>query len=286
MVATASPTVLKRYVALELRKLREGAGITRAQSAEHLHCVVSAITHLEIMRNLPRPLELRALLELYGVPERTDDFQQLVTAARKGKDWWEPFGDAAPKWLDLLLGMEASAAQIDSYDAMTIPGLFQTHRYARALVRSGEPELPDADVEARVELRLARQQVLTREPEPPTVWTVLDESALLRTTGDEKVMREQMTQLLKLGDLPNVTIQVLPLAAGMHPGMNGTFMVLTFPPELAGDPGVAYTESRIGGIYYEDAAEIMRYRDTMTRVQLTARSPEESREVIARHSKE
>jgi transcriptional regulator with XRE-family HTH domain len=161
MVASSSPTVLKRYVALELRRLREAAGFKREQVAARLRCAVSHISHLEIMRNLPKAAELEVLLNFYGAAERTAAFLELVDAARKGRDWWLPFKDAAPEWLDLLLAMESSAMQIDSYDSMVVLGLFQIPAYAKAVIRADEPELADAEVARRIELRMARQDVLT-----------------------------------------------------------------------------------------------------------------------------
>ncbi|MGH3621928.1 MAG: helix-turn-helix domain-containing protein [Sciscionella sp.] len=276
-MASASPTVLKRFVALELRRLRETAEVRREAVAERLGCVVSNVTHVENMRNLPKLAEVEVMLGMYGVPERIEAFRALVTAARKNKDWWaEEFAGATPEWFDLLLGMERMAAQIESYDAMCVPGLFQTPEYAKALIHTGEPELPDEEMHRQIDLRMARQDVLVRQPDPPTVWAVLDESVLLRPVGGEKVMREQVEHLLKLVDIPTVTIQVLPLSVGMHPGMDGTFTVLTFPPEMVSDPGVAYTQSRVSAAYYEDPAQIMRYRNTLTRLQVEALTPDKS----------
>ncbi|PXY16474.1 hypothetical protein BAY59_38610 (plasmid) [Prauserella coralliicola] len=285
MVAASSPTVLKRHVALQLRSLREAAGIKRDQVAEHLGSSVGHVRHLETLVSLPKPLEVRALLALYGVPERVESFLGLVAAAKKGKDWWTDF-PGVPSWLELLLGIQAAAATINSYDAMVVPGLFQTPAYAKAVIQGGEPDLPDEEVHQRVELRMARQDVLTR-PDPPQVWCVLDESVLYRRAEDPAVLPEQLEHLIKLGDLPNVHIQVLTREAlGLHCGINGTFSVITFGPELVGDPGVAYTESRISGRYYEDPAEIMRYRDTWSRVQLLAETPEQSRAILAQRVEE
>jgi len=286
MVASSSPTVLRRYVALELRRLREGAGFKREQVAERLRCALSHISHLETMRNLPKAAELEVLLGFYGVAERTAAFLELVDAARRGRDWWLPFKGAVPEWLDLYLGMESSAVQIDSYDAMIVPGLFQTPAYAKAVIRAGEPELADAEVARRIELRMARQDVLTRQPNPPVVWRVLDESVLHRPAGEPQVLLEQLDHLVKLLDLPTLTIQVLPLEVGVHAGVEGTFTILTFPPELVGDPGIAYVESRIGNTYYEDRAEIMTYRNTLRRIQIHARTPQETRTLLVRRIEE
>ncbi|MGH3944143.1 MAG: helix-turn-helix domain-containing protein [Pseudonocardiaceae bacterium] len=278
--------MLRRYIALELRRLREAVGFKREQVAERLRCVVSHVSHLETMRNLPKGPELEVLLNFYGAGERIPAFLDLVDAARKGRDWWIPFKDTAPEWLDLYLAMESSAVQIDSYDSMIVPGLFQTPAYAKAVIRAGEPELADAEFARRVELRMTRQDVLTRQPDPPIVWSVLDESVLRRPAGEPQVLVEQLEHLVKLLDLPTLTIQLLPLDVGVHAGIDGTFMILTFPPELEGDPGIAYTEAPTRGTYYEDRAEIMTYRNTLRRVQIHARTPEETRTLLVRRIEE
>ncbi|MGH3586543.1 MAG: helix-turn-helix domain-containing protein [Pseudonocardia sp.] len=285
MVAS-SPTVFRRYIALELGKLREAAGFTRDQVAKHLGCAVGTVRHLEVARNLPRPLEVRALMALYGVEHRTESFLALVDAARRGKDWWVKF-PGVPKWLDLLLGMEASAVTMHSYDNTVIRGLFQTPAYAEAIIRAMEPELPDDEVQQRIEVRMVRQDVLTRRPDPPAVWCVMEESVLDRRPPKPEVMREQLEHLISLSELPKVHIQILPKGpAGLHAGLDGTFTILTFGPEFEGDPGVAYVQSRISGTYYENAAEIARYHETWGLVQLQALNPDESRALLARRAEE
>lgn len=286
MVTASSPTVFKRYVALEMLKLRQAAGLKRDEVAEHLGCTVGHVRHLETMVSIPKPVEVRALFPLYGVDERVEPFLKLVDAARRGRDWWADLPDV-PKWFDLLLSMETAAITINSYDAMTVPGLFQTPRYAEALIRAGEPSLHESDIQPRIDLRMQRQDVLHRRPDPPAVWCVLDESVLHRRPSDPKVLREQLEHLVMLADLPNVHIQVLPFSAvGLHPGMDGTFTVLSFGPELVGDPGIAYTQSRISGTYYEDPTDIARYRDTWSLIQLEALSPEDSRAMLASRAEE
>lgn len=286
MVAAAPATVFKRYVALELSRLRRAAGLKREQVAAHLQCSVGHVGHLETMVSLPRAPEVRTLLPLYHAEDRVEDFLTLVGAARRGTDWWTDF-PGVPKWLDLLLGMEAAAATSNSYDATLVPGLFQTPAYAEAVMRAGEPNLADEEIQQRLQLRLIRQDVLTREPDPLIVWCLLEESVLHRRPADIEVLREQLEHLAQLSALPNVHIQVLPTSAeGLHPGMNGTFTILTFAPALVGDPGVIYIESRIRGTYYEDPSEIANYRDAWSRVQLLALSPTDSRELLTRQAKE
>ncbi|HEU5472281.1 MAG TPA: helix-turn-helix transcriptional regulator [Actinophytocola sp.] len=281
-----SPTVLKRYVALELRRLREAAGFKRVEVARRAGCATSHITHLEVARNLPKIPELELLLRHYGAAQRIPAFLDLLEEARAGRDWWLPFADVVPAWFELFLGLEATATEIASYDALVIPSLFQTPDYAEHLIRSAFPGLPNAVVAQRVELRMARQDVLTRDPDPPTVDVVLDESALYRLAGEEIVLTEQLNHLLKVAESPAVTIRVLPLSAGVHAGVAGTFVLLTFPERLENDPGVVYTEDRVRGTYHDDPEAIARYRTTLSRLRESAYSVEESRATVQRRIEE
>jgi transcriptional regulator with XRE-family HTH domain len=283
-VATSSPTVLKWWIALELTKLRERAGLSRQQVASHLQCVLSTVRHVETGRNLPRPLELREMLNLYGIPERVEQFAELLNSAKKSRDWFEAFAGAAPAWFDLFLGLESSAAQIESYDALVVPGLFQTAAYAEAVIRAGDPEVTRSEVAQRIELRLARQDTLTRQPQPPTVWSVLDESVLYRTAGSPATMREQLLHLTQLAALPTVTIQVLPMGHGPHVGLHGTFTVLELP--LMGNPAVTYTDGMIAGTYYEPPDQLRKYRNALTHLQIAAATPAESIEMITQRAQE
>src|SRR5262249_18491873 len=160
-----------------LGKLRNAAGLTRDQVAHHVGSSVGHVRHLEIARHLPRPLEVRALMALYGVGERTEAFLSLVDAARRGKDWWTDY-PGVPEWLALLRAMKAAPAPTPSYDAVVVRGLFQTPAYAEAVIRAGEPGLSAEELRQRLEVRMVRQDVLTRQPDPPAVWCLLEESVL------------------------------------------------------------------------------------------------------------
>jgi len=278
--------VLKRYVGLELRRLRESAGFKRDEVAKRAGCVTSHITHLEVARNLPKVPELELLLSFYGAADRIPAFTELVEAARNGHDWWLPFAGAVPPWFDLFLGLESCAERIDSFNPLVIPTLFQTPEYAEDVVRTGEPDLSPSEVAQRVELRMARQDVFTREPEPPLVSCVLDESVLHRRAVDDVVLAEQLSHLLKLDDLPTVTIRVLPLSAGVHAGVSGTFVLLTFPAMFENHPGVAYTEDRIRGSYYDTIEDVARWRATLDRLQDLSYSVEDSRAAVQKRVEE
>ncbi|WP_051343338.1 helix-turn-helix domain-containing protein [Pseudonocardia spinosispora] len=267
-------------MAFELRKIREDAGISRSQVAQRLHCVVSHVSHVETMRNLPRAAEIEVMLDFYGAADRTEFFIDMLTAARKGKDWWAAYQDAVPKEFDLFLGLENIATRIDSYAAMVVPGLLQLPSYAEAVIRDDGPDLSDEEVVERISLRSARQQILEREDPQVRVRTVLDESVLRRAVGGAEVAAEQLTYLAELADRPNVEIQVLPVSLGAHPGIGGSFQLLSFPPNMPGDQGVSYVENTMQAIYYEAAEEVAAYRDVFIRLQERALSSAESRAAL------
>ncbi|WP_410597848.1 helix-turn-helix domain-containing protein [Amycolatopsis sp. lyj-23] len=285
MVAS-SPTALKRWIAIELQRLRKAADVKPEDAAKRIGKAKTVIHHIETGRNLPAPADLEVLLNLYGVAERTPFFRELVKTAKRGTDWWKDFTDAVPEWFQLYLGLEAAAARISSYDAQIVPGLLQTPEYAEAVIRAGERRLPDHEVTRRVELRMARSAILTRDEQPPQLWTVLDESVLYRQVGGPAVLRAQLDHLVAMAELPNIDLQLLPADRGAHAGIEGTFTILDYPDEFAPDPGTAYVETRRRGIYYELPEDVRDYRDALDQLKLAATRPEDTAAEISRRAKE
>jgi transcriptional regulator with XRE-family HTH domain len=278
--ASGSTTALKWWFAVEMRRLREKRQITREQAASAVRGSPQNIGHIEVGRTLPKPLELEKLLELYGVPERTEFFQELRIRAKRGSDWWIGHSGSVPDHLNLFLGLEASAVQIESWDAYVVPGLFQTEETAAELIRVGRPELPADEVARLVELRMARQREVLDREHPPQIWSVIAEPALRWRVGGPDVQRAQIEHLVELAARPTVEIQVLPLSAGAHVGTEGTFQILSAPPELANYPGCVFVEDRIRGHYYEDPQQLLQYRNDLTRLQVQAAKPEGSLEML------
>jgi transcriptional regulator with XRE-family HTH domain len=268
--SSGSTTALKWWFAVEMRRLREKNRISRERAAAEVKGSPQNIGHIEVGRTLPKPLELDRLLELYGVPERQEFFQELRARAKRGRDWWIGFSGSVPEHLNLFLGLESSAVQIESWDAYVVPGLFQTAGTASELIRVGRPELAAADVARLVELRMARQREVLDRVNPPQIWSVIAEPALRWQVGGPEVLRAQLEHLQELSERPYIEIQVLPLTAGAHVGTEGTFQILSAPPELHNYPGCVFVEDRIGGHYYEDPEQILQYRNDLTRLQVQA----------------
>jgi len=276
VASSVSVTAVKWWFAAEMRRMREKRGLTREQAAAAVRGSVANIGHIETARGLPKPLELERLLELYGEPERVEFFQELRLRAKRGRDWWVGFRETVPGGLHLLLGLETSAVQIESWDAQVVPGLFQTRATALAMIRVGRPDLDPDGIDRLVELRMSRQREVIDREEPPALWSVIAESALRWPVGGADAHRAQLERLIELAARPSVDIQILPFSVGAHLGTEGPFRILSAPPELENYPGCVVVEDRVGVRYYDEPAPLMTYRNDLARLRVQALKPEES----------
>jgi len=206
-----SPTVRRRRLAGELRRIREHIGLNGDDVAERLGWSASKVSRIENARQTPRLGDVRRLLDLYSVeqPYRDQLLELARDAARKG--WWEEYSGRLPEVYPVYIGLEVEAEAVWQYAVEVIPGLLQTEEYARGVIQPWQPigAVPPSQIEARIEARLARQKVLTRRP-PLQFNVVLDETVLLRRYGDPSAMRAQPEHLARLGaELPNLALQVL-----------------------------------------------------------------------------
>ncbi|OQO94043.1 helix-turn-helix domain-containing protein [Saccharomonospora piscinae] len=269
------PTVRRRRLAGELRRLRERAALTIDEVGEKLECSASKISRIETGHVGVTPRDARDMLELYGV--HGDEQEALVQLAREARKrgWWHAYNEV---FTGAFVGLEADASSLRAFQALLVPGLLQTERYAHAVIRAMRPGAEDADIERRVAARMARQRLL-HDPHPPEYWCVIDEAVLHRVVGDRAVMAEQFTQLCEFARLPHITIQVVPFGAGAHAGMEGPFLILGFP-ELA-DPDVVYVDSTSSGVYLEMDTDVRRYSLMFDHLRAAALKPDDSAEALA-----
>jgi transcriptional regulator with XRE-family HTH domain len=283
MAIEHSPTVRRRRLALELRRLREAAKLTCEEVADHLECSASKISRVETGRVSVSPRDVRDMLELYGVPvAQRESLVQLARDSRQ-KGWWHAFSDTMQPQFATYVGLESAASEIRIYEVSLIPELLQTEDYARAVIRSGMMSSPSDDIDRQVELRMARQPAITRD-DPPKVWAVLDEAALRRQVGGPGLMRLQLEHLLAQASLPNVALQVIPFGGGAHPAMGRPFIILVFPERV--DTDVVYLEDLTSALYVEDVAEVDRYNVFFNHLRATALSFDDSSALITSVLKE
>lgn len=280
--ARQSPTVWRRRLGSELRRLREDAGLTIDKVAEILECSDSKISRVETGQVGPTPRDVRDMLEIYGVTgKQRDKLIQIAREARQ-KGWWLAYRDAANT--AKFVGYEAAAASIRIYEALVVPGLFQTAEYAQAVFRAARPTLRIKQLESRIGLRMARQSLLT-QADPPQLWAVLDESVLRRLIGGRECMREQLDRLGQVAALPTVTLQILPFMAADQPGIDGAFTIFSFAERI--DPDVVYIENFTDNdLHLHGVSDIRLYKSLFDRLRAAALSPSDSAALITTVAKE
>jgi transcriptional regulator with XRE-family HTH domain len=268
------PTVRRRRLGIELRRLRELAGLTGDEVAERLEWSHSKVSRIETGRIAVHPNDVRLLLDLYAVEDH-ETRAALVALAREGrqKGWWHAFNDVLSKRHALYIGLEAAAESISVFAPLVVPGLLQTQRYARSVIRGGPAQLLDVDIERLVEVRQARQELLAKD-DGPRYWAVFDEAVVRRRLGGDDVMREQLERLIGATSRPRTTIQIIPFGARGHAAITGPFAIFGFP-ELA-DPEIVYMETVAGELYLERREEVRSGRQAFEHLQALALSPGDS----------
>ncbi|MHB1433268.1 MAG: helix-turn-helix domain-containing protein [Streptosporangiaceae bacterium] len=282
----SGPTVLRMMLGRQLQALREKAGMSYDQAAEAVYVSPYTIRRMEKAEGALKPLTVKTLLMTYGITDvrEIDAFLSLARDASK-PGWWHSYDDVLPPWFRTFIGLEEAATLIRGYEPHSVPGLLQTRGYALANVRTGFPDTAGDEVARRVDLRLARQHILAR-PDPPRLWLVLDETVLSRaapTTGPE-VMREQADKLIEAAGRPNITLQVLPLAAGLHPAVYGPFKVFRFDGH--DQPDIVYGESMTSSWYIDKPDETAAYIQALDRVSAQAAPAADTVKILTEIRKE
>lgn len=271
-----SPSLRRRRLAAELRRLRDQSGLSVTEAARRLGWQASRLSRIETRQSGITAPDLRNLLNAYGVEDQGQRAYLAELARRVNeRGWWQKYaGLIASEYADLI-GLEAEARTIRTYQQELVPGLLQTPDYARAVIRASWPTSTAAEIDRRVEIRVERQEVLTRaDPPPPRFSVVLSEGALRRPVGGYDVMRGQLEYLTRPRERANVTVQVLPFDAGGHPSMVGPFTAMTFhdPDDL----GVVNVENATGALFLEEPDELRVYEELWNTLQASALSADDS----------
>ncbi|HEY7147578.1 MAG TPA: helix-turn-helix transcriptional regulator [Streptosporangiaceae bacterium] len=267
-----SPTVLRILLGSQLRKLREASGITRDKAGYLIRASESKISRMELGRVSFKERDVIDLLVMYGV-EDEDERAALVALAREANSpgWWHQYSDVLPDWFSVYVGLEEATSLLRVYELQFVPGLLQTAGYARAVVAGGQSGAAGAEIERRVQLREARQELLGK-PGGPRLWAVIDEAALRRPIGGREVMRAQLSRLIEATAEPDVTLQIVPFESGGHAAEGGAFTIMRFPePEL---PDIVYVEQLTSALYLDKREDVERYSEVMEKLSVESEPPE------------
>lgn len=282
MPPSGSPTVGRRRLAAELRRLRGNR--TGIQISRGIGWSATKISRAESGHESLPPSEVQKLIDFYGVkdPLRSRLLELAEDATQRG--WWEDYADdLSPGYLEFI-GLEAEATSSLQWQADVIPGLFQTEDYARELSvawQTVDPTSPPAVLDRFVRARMRRQERLTHEP-VLELSVVLDEAVLLRKVGGRAVMRAQLERLADVADLPHVDLRVLPLNREIALGA-GSFVIMSFGSPAAGTSGlsdVVSTEALSTELYVEGEADTHLYRLFFRALQRASLSRTDSKDFI------
>ncbi|MGW4845001.1 helix-turn-helix domain-containing protein [Nocardia brasiliensis] len=271
---TTGSTMPRRQLGRHLRDLRNRARMTTRTAAQQLEWSEAKIWRIETGQTSLRSLDVEAMCKVYGAP--SDLIGPLTALARetKARGWWTAYGDVIAEGFEVYIGLEEAATRLSTYENELVPGLLQTEDYTRALLTAARPDMPANELDRRVQLRMARQALVTRANAPLHLDVVISESVLWRRIGGDAVTAAQLEHLRRMCDLPNVRIQVAPTDSGYHDGMDsGRFVMLEFPELRAGEspePPVVYVESFTGPVYLDKENEIDRYRRALASIKSVA----------------
>jgi hypothetical protein len=271
------PTAQRIMLGVHLRRLREEAGVTRTEAAWEIRGSESKISRLELGRVGFKVRDVDDLLTLYKLDDPAER-ERLLAMARGANNpgWWQRYDDLTPDWFHYYLGLEMAVDMIRTFELQFVPGLLQTEDYARAVVNLGrlDEPLPDSEVERLVTLRMARQQVLTRQPRPARLWAVIDEAVLRRPIGSKAILQAQLEHLIEASKRHNVTLQIIPFDKGGYTATGGAFTLLRFNDTDL--PDIVYIEHLTSGVYLDKREELDSYVVTMDSLSISAAQPRET----------
>ncbi|MEV5935048.1 helix-turn-helix transcriptional regulator [Streptomyces sp. NPDC052079] len=276
------PAVRRRKLGAELRALRTSAGLTSGEAARMAGWHQSKVSRIETGTSGVKPADVRLLLDVYGVADR--QLRELLLVLSGSGDgggrhhWWHAYRGVLPPTYRDFISLESQASAMRTLETTVIPGLLQTPEYARAVTEAALEGASEERLDALVEVRLARQDILRAEP-PLELSAVLDEAVLRREVGGPGVMSRQLNRLVEAAQLPQVRLQVLPFTAGAHIGVTGPFVIFSF--SRTSDLDVVVLDHLTSSLHLERKEDLRVYVEAFNALSIHALSPEDSLDFIA-----
>lgn len=278
---TPSPVVQRRRLRTELRRARLDAGLTQEQVATAMDWSLSKLIRIENGSVGISTNDLRAILLHYKIVDETHVSELLALArAARERSWWSSYSDSVPPRLLQLIEYETAALIARNFQPLLVPGMLQTEEYARVSSRQLDPHMSASRVEALVEVRIKRQDLLRRS-DAPLQFFIMDEAVVRRIVGGGDVMRRQLQHVIDVSEMPNVTVEIVPFTAGLFPGLQSQFLIYEFPD--AADDDVLYLEDGRGALLSRDNQdEILSFREKFEQLRGGSLGPEASVEFLRR----
>ncbi|MBA9046475.1 hypothetical protein BJ996_003206 [Streptomyces phaeogriseichromatogenes] len=247
------------------------------QAAEVIAAHQTRVSRIETGHVSARPLEIRALLDAYGVHD-VEVRQKLEELARQSKrrGWWlEHAAHLRPDYVDHI-ALEDDATYIREWQPVMMPGLLQTPAYAEAVIADGPHYMEPERAAQLVKVRVARQAKI--EEGGASYTAILWESVVAHPLVSLDIHREQLAAILEIGKRKNVTVQVLPLSAGVLAGYSSAFSSFSFDEEPVVQ-AVAMDNLR-GTSVLEGAEDLTAYANAYDLLRSAALTPDASAKLI------
>ncbi|MGW1741440.1 helix-turn-helix domain-containing protein [Nocardia sp. NPDC001965] len=277
-------TLPRRQLGRALREAREGVGFTLEQAAREMEMSKTALIRLEKGQNEKVKLrDVEGFGRLYELSEKRIEELKALAQQSATRSWWQASRHLLLSGYNTYLGLESGAAELRSYQPLIIPGLLQVAGYANAVERPVLPGDTPEDLDRRVAVRMRRAAILTRQRKPIAAEFIVHESVLHTVVGSHRVMACQLRHIADMSTRPNVTVRLLPSAAGF-PGSAVPvlpYIVIDFPPDSA-EPAVVYCENPIGSMFFEEEADVRRHREIHESLRSATLEEQPSRDLLRR----
>ncbi|MEU0541135.1 DUF5753 domain-containing protein [Nocardia sp. NPDC005978] len=282
-----------------IQRVRMDSG--KSLLATGVYLEVSRQTIMRLEDGLPTKLttpQIKVMLDFYGASQEVgaetlmlwrECKAQEKTAKAQGnsKGFWEPYGDQVAPQYPRYLRLEGASNRITTHQLVLVPGLLQTAEYRRAIAKIETPDISAVDAERRIELNTRRQAVLDNRE--VRFAALVSEAVFRHRPGGATVMAAQLRAIGESSERDNVSVRVIPFAAGSHPGLTiQSFTLLQFPSGLSGlvTPPVVYLNGAMGALYHEQPDVIAEYREAIMGLRAVALSEDDTRNLLSQLAKE
>ncbi len=274
MFELAAPSALQWLIGVELARYRKEAGLSLSELSSACGIGKPKLGHMETGRSTQYPGDIRKILRACNVERENIDRLVLLSSRADDASWVGPWTDVVSDWLRTMVGLESLARREFVFEPIVLPGLLQTEAYAMAMTNAS-PRVREDSAGRLVEFRMQRARLLLKD-EPLELHAVLNSQALRLRVGNQDLMNEQYRHLLRLGALPNVTLQVVQPEAGPHAANTGQFMLLDF----ADARPIVYIEIQDAAVFVGEPDRVRTYTLSTQSLERVALSPGESATLI------
>ncbi|MFF5531809.1 helix-turn-helix transcriptional regulator [Streptomyces cinerochromogenes] len=277
MTLRSEPTARQLRLAVELRRLRDAAGLTARQAAALLGVTAPVISQIESGIAGVSEQRLRRLASHYACTDEKFIDALVAMATDRTRGWWEEYRGLLPTSFLDLSELEHHARFLRHVAILYVPGLLQTEDYSRAVFSARLPELTVDELELRIQHRKARQ-AFTIPYE-----AVIHEAALRIRVSNRATSRAQLNRLTELSEADHITVRVIPFDLDGFARASSTMTYVGGPlPKL----DTVVRDALHGSAFIDSEAQLNTYRTSFRKVEAASLDPEQSRVFIHRLAKE